>query len=65
VAATVKVRLVDAGHDVVWMGDLGPDPGDEEILNLAREQQRILVTLDKDFGKWPLCTADRTTAFCA
>lgn len=51
VAAVVKRQLVAAGHDVVWMGDLDQDPGDEEILRLASEQDRILVTLDKDFGE--------------
>ncbi len=41
----------DAGHDVVWSGDWEEDPGDEAILAAAREQRRILVTLDKDFGE--------------
>jgi predicted nuclease of predicted toxin-antitoxin system len=38
-------------HDVIWMGDQLPDPGDEAILNKAHEEKRILVTLDKDFGE--------------
>lgn len=42
-------ELEAAGHDVVWSGDWPIDPGDEEIL--AREQGRVLVTLDKDFGE--------------
>lgn len=40
-----------AGHDVVWAGDWPTDPGDEEILQVAFEERRILVTLDKDFGE--------------
>ncbi|MBI4516855.1 MAG: DUF5615 family PIN-like protein [Deltaproteobacteria bacterium] len=40
-----------AGHDVVWAGDWAEDPGDDEILVIARQQQRIVVTLDKDFGE--------------
>jgi predicted nuclease of predicted toxin-antitoxin system len=43
--------LVDAGHDVVWAGDWNEDPGDEEILAVARSQGRVVVTLDKDFGE--------------
>lgn len=43
--------LKEAGHDVVWAGEWPEDPGDEEILNTAREEGRILVTLDKDFGE--------------
>ena len=40
-----------AGHDVVWTGDWEQDPGDEEILAHAHTEERILVTLDKDFGE--------------
>ncbi|MGC1377506.1 MAG: DUF5615 family PIN-like protein [Anaerolineales bacterium] len=47
----VKQALLDAGYDVVWSGDLDKDPGDDEILAWAYREQRILVTLDKDFGE--------------
>ena len=40
-----------AGHDVVWAGDWPEDPGDEEILDRAVRERRVLVTLDKDFGE--------------
>jgi hypothetical protein len=40
-----------AGHDVVWAGEWHEDPGDEEILERAHVEGRILVTLDKDFGE--------------
>ena len=40
-----------AGHDVIWAGDWNEDPGDEEILRRAHDEQRVLVTLDKDFGE--------------
>ncbi len=39
------------GHDVDWAGDWPEDPGDEEILNRAHREARILITLDKDFGE--------------
>lgn len=39
------------GHDVFWAGTLDPDPGDEVILQRAKQENRILVTLDKDFGE--------------
>lgn len=46
------VEILSAtGHDVVWAGDWAQDPGDEEILNIAEQEGRILVTLDKDFGE--------------
>jgi predicted nuclease of predicted toxin-antitoxin system len=43
--------LKAAGHDVVWAGDWPADPGDEEILDVAFREGRILITLDKDFGE--------------
>jgi predicted nuclease of predicted toxin-antitoxin system len=46
--------LEAAGHDVVWAGDWPEDPGDEEILRLAHNEGRILVTLDKDFGEFAI-----------
>lgn len=46
-----KDELSRASHDTEWAGDWDRDPGDEEILRLAHEQGRVLVTLDKDFGE--------------
>lgn len=45
------LELSEAGHEVVWAGDWQEDPGDDEILERARIEGRILVTLDKDFGE--------------
>lgn len=49
--AGARDQLTATGHDVVWVGDWPEDPGDEEILELALREARILVTLDKDFGE--------------
>jgi predicted nuclease of predicted toxin-antitoxin system len=46
-----RAVLETAGHDVVWAGDWARDPGDDEILAQAHREERILVTLDKDFGE--------------
>lgn len=43
--------LQAAGHDVIWTGEWQRDPGDAEILAYAYREQRVLVTLDKDFGE--------------
>lgn len=40
-----------AGHDVVEAPSLGPDPGDRALLELAESENRVLVTMDKDFGE--------------
>lgn len=51
VCGGAKAELQAAGHDVVWTGDLAQDPGDEVILAQAHLEQRVLITLDKDFGE--------------
>jgi predicted nuclease of predicted toxin-antitoxin system len=50
VAGTVFQQLSAAGYDVEWTGNWTEDPGDEAILAYAYQEQRILLTLDKDFG---------------
>jgi predicted nuclease of predicted toxin-antitoxin system len=44
-------QLKALGHDVIWAGNWSEDPGDEEILAHVHREERILVTLDKDFGE--------------
>jgi len=51
ISGTVRDALQSAGHDAVWTGDWPQDPGDDEILDHAHQQNRILITLDKDFGE--------------
>lgn len=46
-----KAELQAAGHDVLWTGDLAQDPGDEDILAQGYRENRVLITLDKDFGE--------------
>jgi predicted nuclease of predicted toxin-antitoxin system len=46
-----RKELAVLGHDAIWAGDWPQDPGDEEILSRANAEERILVTLDKDFGE--------------
>ena len=59
------------GHDVVWGGEWDQDPGDQAILLMARNQGRVLVTLDKDFGELavvhriPHCGIVRVVGFSA
>lgn len=46
-----KNELESAGYDCKWVGDLHKDLGDMEIMILANEEKRIIITLDKDFGE--------------
>lgn len=49
-AVTAKF-LIDAGHDVVLVGMIGLEQAsDEEILRLAQEENRVLITRDRDYG---------------
>ena len=41
--------LRGAGHDVIESRDLGPDPGDEQLLQIAHSQARVLITIDTEF----------------
>jgi predicted nuclease of predicted toxin-antitoxin system len=43
--------LKDAGHDVVLVSEIGlARAKDEEILNIAQQEKRILLTRDRDYG---------------
>lgn len=43
--------LRNNGHDALDAQTLGPDPGDRALLELAASENRVLVTMDKDFGE--------------
>ena len=44
-------ELAAQGHDVLSALERNPRATDEELLALAMEERRILVTEDKDFGE--------------
>jgi len=44
--------LREQGHDVVESQEWGADPGDRVLLDRAAVEDRVLVTMDKDFGKF-------------
>ncbi|MBI3450425.1 MAG: DUF5615 family PIN-like protein [Acidobacteria bacterium] len=49
-------RLADwlrqQGHDIVEARSEGSDPGDRNILRRAVAEDRVLVTIDTDFGEF-------------
>ena len=44
--------LRSTGHDVSAISELSPSASDLQVLRLAVEEERILLTEDKDFGEW-------------
>lgn len=51
ISPRTRDELVAAGHEASWVGDWIEDPGDAMILDHARRESSILITLDKDFGE--------------
>ena len=47
----LRSTLVEAGHDVASVADVNPQALDSDVLAMAVEQDRILLTEDKDFGE--------------
>ena len=43
--------LTEGGHDVLSALESNPRAMDEELLALATDEQRIIITEDKDFGE--------------
>jgi predicted nuclease of predicted toxin-antitoxin system len=51
VGEAVAEALKLAGHDVVFISDGDPTMRDRDILRLAVHDQRIVITMDHDFGE--------------
>jgi predicted nuclease of predicted toxin-antitoxin system len=51
--------LLDAGHDVLWVGNDYPGTGDKKVLERAEAEGRILLTLDRDFWQIALQRPER------
>src|SRR5688572_14034665 len=49
--AGVFRALRSSGHEVVAVAEISPRADDEAVLELARREQQILLTEDKDFGQ--------------
>ena len=45
------LRLRELGHDVLAVGQTCPGVTDKVVLDLARREQRTLLTFDRDYGE--------------
>ena len=43
--------LKNLGYDIVFVGDRTPAIKDEEVLSFSDDENRVLITADKGFGK--------------
>lgn len=43
--------LRENNYQTFWVPESGKDPGDEEIIRKAFNEELVLVTADKDFGE--------------
>ena len=51
VGKIVEQMLTSMGHDVQSMIDINPNASDISILQKAKTEERIIITMDKDFGE--------------
>jgi predicted nuclease of predicted toxin-antitoxin system len=51
-----------AGHDVAWIRVDQPGSADRDVLARAQQENRVLLTFDKDFGE--LAWRERLPAAC-
>ena len=47
---TSERALAELGYDVVAVRDRDPSMPDDEILRWAHDEDRVVVTMDRDFG---------------
>ncbi len=54
---SVVRKLRAAGHDVVAVAEVALGATDDEVIDLARRETRVLITEDKDFGQLVFASA--------
>lgn len=51
VSKRAELHFREKGFDVLSIRELNPSMSDSEILNIAVNENRLVVTMDKDFGE--------------
>ncbi len=51
ISRTIAERLRASGHDVVWIADCHSGETDRGVLKQSRDDSRIVLTADWDFGE--------------
>jgi len=50
VPGPLVIELRERGHDVEWIGESAAGIQDRQVVARARRTERLLLTLDKDYG---------------
>ncbi|MGH7743787.1 MAG: DUF5615 family PIN-like protein [Candidatus Dormibacteria bacterium] len=56
----VILALREAGHDVIAIAEVAKGAVDEQVLEYARREKRVLITEDLDFGKLVFAQGSRS-----
>ena len=51
VSARLVKLLREAGHDVAYVAEMAAGASDTDLIGLARRENRLLLTDDKEFGE--------------
>lgn len=51
VSKKAEIYFKENGFDVLAVRDINPFMADKDILKLAVEEERLVITMDKDFGE--------------
>jgi predicted nuclease of predicted toxin-antitoxin system len=51
VDAPIVRHLRNLGYDFLYISEFAPGITDQQVLKIAFDENRILVTIDKDFGE--------------
>jgi len=47
----VLTALREQGHDGIWVAEAAPGMRDRDVLAMAVREERVFLTMDKDFGE--------------
>ena len=47
---TSVAALRESGHDVVSVSERCPGVSDEQVMQIAHEEKRVVITFDRDYG---------------
>ena len=51
ISARLVTLLREAGHDVAYAAEMAAGASDADLIGVARRENRLLLTDDKDFGE--------------